>query len=93
MTFKEGQNVEVLTLAHQFALKSEPLAWRKAKIVPTRQGSPAQPPDFYGVQFPDGTRAVFDADHIRTDLTKLTEADYDPQGINQAIRKQLANQY
>lgn len=63
--FRDGQEVEVEGIWFKRGETSREIAWRKAKIVPTRQGSPAQPPDFYGVQFPDGTRAVFDAEHIR----------------------------
>ncbi len=57
--FHEGQEVEVYT-PYRF-IDSGPRSgdWRKAKIV-----------EFLGmscwqIQFPDGTRSVFDAEHIR----------------------------
>jgi hypothetical protein len=57
--FHEGQDVEVHVTPP--GLNESHGAWRMAKIVSVdRHG--------YGyaqVQFPDGTRAVFDADHIR----------------------------
>jgi hypothetical protein len=56
--FHEGQEVEVLCDDEQ---GRSMMFWRKAKIVPSAL------PDgvHHCVQFPDGTRAVFDAMHIR----------------------------
>jgi len=85
--FHEGQEVEV------WGANMYP--WRKAKIVGNtgKWGAPALPENdkhYFVVEFPDSKRAVFDADHIRARLP-LTESDYDPDGINQAVRKQLAS--
>lgn len=56
--FYEGQEVEVY---YPFSRSNEVTwPWVKAKIL---QGS--QPPSNYIVQFLDGTRTVFDAEHIR----------------------------
>ena len=58
--FHVGQDVEVAPLSEMFG------AWRKAKVVnyePYFHG--AHEPDRYFVQFHDGTRGVFDAEHIR----------------------------
>jgi hypothetical protein len=59
--FKEGQQVEVL----QYGKTSQdPDVWRKAKLgyaLPTNDKALRS----YRVEFPDGTRGVFDADHIR----------------------------
>jgi hypothetical protein len=58
--FHEGQQAEV----HCFMpMSSGRGVWRKAKIV---ERGPEVMSDWYRVQFPDGTRAVFDAEHIRT---------------------------
>jgi hypothetical protein len=54
--FHEGQEVEV---------NGEDVdmpRWEKAKIV---RGPALTAGEFYEVQFPDGTRAVFDAEHIK----------------------------
>jgi hypothetical protein len=56
--FREGQEVQVRALAPDGPIGS---VWRKAKIsylVP-------QEHDLYEVWFRDGSRAVFDAKHIR----------------------------
>ena len=59
-TFHEGQEVEVAADFRRNDGKA-PCNWRKAKIA-----APPWPAKWrYRVQFPDGTRAVFDADHIR----------------------------
>jgi hypothetical protein len=55
--FHEGQNVEVATC---LAMDLAKTIWRKAKIV----GSVPELGD-YEVEFPDGTGAVFEAEHIR----------------------------
>ena len=93
--FHEGQEVEVGVLVPPGAHHAFFMEWRKAKIV-GRDTVNYCACDVCNsgwlVQFPDNTRDVFDAEHIRADLTKLTEADYDPQDINQAIRNQLVNQ-
>jgi hypothetical protein len=63
-----------------------PLGWRKAKIV--MAGSA---PDVYLVECADSTREVIGAEYIRAALP-LTETDYDPEGINKSVRKQLAGE-
>jgi hypothetical protein len=62
--FHEGQDVEVLCLS----LNPKYDKWRKAKIVSPRNGHTSQDYSGYVVQFPfpDGSRAVIDAEHIRT---------------------------
>jgi hypothetical protein len=55
--FHEGQEVEIYW---EFKRRAE--RWHKAKIVePPRSAYSTQ----CQVEFPDGTRGVFDADHIR----------------------------
>ena len=65
--FHEGQEVEV------WGANMYP--WRKAKIV----GSTGQSHTEWMVEFPDGTRAVFDEEHIRADTT-LRVSSNDPMG-------------
>jgi hypothetical protein len=64
--FHEGQEVEVLKLepeeGHPGVMRGW---WRDAKIVHPQPGTPILDPGYYVVQFRDGTRAVFDAVHIR----------------------------
>jgi hypothetical protein len=55
--FREGQDVEVWVYPVRWGDPNQD-DWRKAKIV---RGAG----EFYEVQFLDGTRAVFDAEHIR----------------------------
>lgn len=55
--FHEGQDVEVYTPGRYAS--SDVTEWRKAKIVIP----PGKLPGL--VQFPDRTRGVFDAEHIR----------------------------
>ena len=55
----EGQEVEVSNLP-VFGDQ-----WRKAKIVLAPSLKYPKEQQRYQVQFPDGTRAVFDAEHIR----------------------------
>jgi hypothetical protein len=60
--FHEGQDVAVRIceadpIRHGFHVR-----WNKAKIVTW----PRREADRWRVQFPDGTRAVFDTSHIRT---------------------------
>ena len=61
--FHEGQEVEALR--HEPATKRRGAfdQWRKAKIVSHDFSWPYHPK--FEVKFLDGTRAVFDADHIR----------------------------
>jgi hypothetical protein len=54
--FHEGQDVEVLMAPKKHGFACE------AKIV---EIAPVGHPAYWLVQFPDGTRAVFDAEHIR----------------------------
>jgi hypothetical protein len=75
--FHEGQEVEVRM---PFTGKLHPTVgsvevWRKAKIV----AWPRREADRWKVQFPDGARAVFDAEHIREDPLE-TAARYLNQG-------------
>jgi len=58
--FNEGQEVEVLT---DPAFPRGTFAWRKAKIVAPTMHTHRE---LYTVQFPDNSRAVFDAAHIRS---------------------------
>jgi len=58
--FHEGQEVEVAPLSEMFG------AWRKAKIVEVDQRAVQTSPIKHLVEFADGTRGVFDADHIRS---------------------------
>ncbi len=79
--FHEGQEVEVRaldadgTVGRAFSL----LGWRKAKIVYKTKVLHEDLPA-YAVQFPDGTRAVFDAAHIRAEDPLETAARYLNQG-------------
>jgi hypothetical protein len=57
--FHAGQNVEV------FFDEPYPWHWRKAKIVGMPPGGDAIFNPVYEVQFPDGSRGVFDVAHIR----------------------------
>ena len=54
--FHKGQEVEVTK-----GFDGNPLGWRKAKII--KRGEPYS--KTWMVEFPDGTRAMFDAEHIR----------------------------
>jgi hypothetical protein len=60
--FHEGQEVEVADKPLSIAPVCR---WRKAEIVGIRQENREHPPVYYTVQFADGTRAIFDAKHIR----------------------------
>jgi hypothetical protein len=55
----------------------------KAKIIKW----PRREADRWRVQFEDGTSSIFDEERI-----KIYTPDYDPDGINQAVRNQLENQ-
>jgi hypothetical protein len=62
-TFQEGQEVEVWCFPDG--------EWEKAKIVRLPHAPHALDDGRkYTVQFPDGTRAVFDAEHIRIDTPR-----------------------
>ncbi len=69
--FHEGQEVEVLIRAEIFHSGICTTDWRKAKIV--RYVELGSLPKGWLVQLPDGTRAVFDADHIRAARGKFDE--------------------
>jgi hypothetical protein len=58
--FHEGQDVEVFKIITPPAYGR----WRKAKIV-SYVNVDHQTRDHYEVEFPDGSRAVFDAENIR----------------------------
>jgi hypothetical protein len=63
--FQEGQEVEV---ARCLAMDITKTIWRKAKIVCNPNSHldyGIYPKDWWQVQFPDGTRGVFDVEHIR----------------------------
>jgi hypothetical protein len=76
-TFREGQDVEVLRDAPEYS--EGVTAWRKAKIV----SASAQGRETWIVQFPDGTRAVYDAAHIRA-------APFANSGLNEELQKHEA---
>jgi len=64
--FHEGQEVEVATLVAGYALKQDEAGrWRKAKIVARLVNDRTTNLQRYEVQFPNGSRAIFDAEHIR----------------------------
>lgn len=75
--FHEGQEVEVqievaLGDAYDAPMSTATeMRWRKAKIVEWAGADQAiyNPPERWIVQFPDGSRAVFDAEHIRAVAT------------------------
>jgi hypothetical protein len=56
--YHEGQEVEVAMVEMIGVLGG--LRWRKAKIIKA-----ACQQDKWLVEFPDGTRAIYDVDHIR----------------------------
>ena len=63
--FHEGQDVEVAISVPVICNQNDPpvyheLEWRKAKVIVV----PGDRNQFL-VRFPDGSRAVFDAEHIR----------------------------
>jgi len=89
LQYHEGQEVEVRTAPLPQFGHGYDSDWRKAKIVAWEPGYGS--PIAHQVQFPDGSRAVFDAEHIRAALPP-DEMAYDPEGINKAIRNQLVNQ-
>lgn len=62
MTFQEGQEVEVNELYSAYSGGVPESRWRKAKIVSPTMHTPSE---LYTVQFPDGTIAIVDAEHIR----------------------------
>jgi hypothetical protein len=57
--FHEGQEVEVW-----IAIIASQGVWRKAKIL--YPGGDKYVGEWWYVQYPDGTRGVFDVEHIRT---------------------------
>jgi hypothetical protein len=63
--FHEGQEVEVMRDGwSDGSLKTHGRQWCKATIV-SFNGSDIWAPDEWHVEFPDGTRAVFDTDQIK----------------------------
>ena len=59
--FHEGQEVEVVRIRGY----PRPFrVWDRAKVVTCLDQTAAEP-NLYVLQFPDGTRSVFDAEHIR----------------------------
>jgi hypothetical protein len=79
--FHKGQEVEVQCLECEGA----PL-WRKAKIFwPLQVGKGGVPRGKnWQVEFPDGSRAVFDAAHIRT------SGPFKHEGLNDVLREHEA---
>lgn len=68
--FHEGQEVEVRRVTEK-----NDVIWRKAKIVTRGFGDDIITPRTFEVVFADGSRAVFDADHIRTYVSKAEMED------------------
>jgi hypothetical protein len=70
--FHEGRDVEVLVR------KSHGKVWRKAKILAPIciMRGPNNPATQWQVAFPDGTRAIFDAGHIRAFISEAQIAHY-----------------
>lgn len=87
--FHEGQEVEVWKTVRRPGADYTGQRWCKAKIVAQFTNDRVTNISRYEVRFPDGKRTLFDATHIRKDIT---ERSYDPDGVNQAIRDQLARQ-
>jgi hypothetical protein len=69
--FHEGQEVEVRIKAPT----QDGGYWRKAKIVRCDNKGLYPAPYPYIVEFQDGTRAVFDAEHIRAAVKQLSERE------------------
>jgi hypothetical protein len=63
--FHEGQEVEVHGIYFKPGQTSREIAWRKAKIARMAPDGGAIFNPVYEVQFPDGSRSLFDAFHIR----------------------------
>ena len=66
--FHEGQEVEVWEVAASAREMVNHYTWRKAKIVGITRIDPQanDEPVEYDAEFPDGTRRIFHANHIRT---------------------------
>jgi len=79
--FHEGQNVEVADPNTDFGV------WLKAKIVrePTTTALDKHP--LYQVEFPDGKRAVFDAEHIRA--VHCCVSSNDPMGTRAMTKDEV----
>jgi hypothetical protein len=75
--FHEGQEVEIWD-GFGVLRGGQPgsAVWRQAKIIGVSRGlgDPALNPGDYAVQFPDGTRAVFDAKNMRLPSLNFDEA-------------------
>lgn len=69
--YHEGQEVEVWRIRNCFG-DSE---WRKARIVCYLPPAPEIYEGGYEVQFRDGTRGVFAAEHIRLDPQRVEQAN------------------
>ena len=63
--FHEGQKVEIWATENQVTHGATGGIRRKAKIVGITPNCNLWPGPAIEVQFPDGSRAVFDAEHIR----------------------------
>lgn len=69
--FHEGQEVEVY---YPFSRSNEATwPWCKAKIIARASDAPITRNRQWAVQFRDGTRAVFDTEHIRAARSDLQD--------------------
>ncbi len=75
--YREGQEVEVRVQTSPLGYQID---WRKAKIVGFRTWSTWID---YHVEFPDGTRGVFSAEHIRAAHGKFVEWPNPPESTAQ----------
>src|ERR1019366_4104601 len=71
--FHAGQEVEVLARHRDIGPPEAAVIWRKAKII--KCWPSIYHPGQYGVQFRDGSRAFFDADHIRAEYAQTYPED------------------
>ena len=72
--FQAGQDVEVRKIAD--GMNEMHWSWRKAKVVNDDCIARKDGLHCYLVQFPDGTRAIFDAEHIRPVNDFMFESRY-----------------
>ena len=84
--FHEGQEVEVPAIIERDGF-APGLVWRKAEIVRMAPDGGAIFNPVYEVQFPDGTRAVFDEEHIRAVNLRWQTMTLRPGGVASAGTK------
>jgi len=72
--FHEGQEVEVAWMRSREYGEETPV-WEPAKIVSIMERINLWPGPAFEVQFPDGTRSVFSAEHIRDPRRPRPETD------------------